>query len=72
MSVLQGSSEQITPDMTVAEILNRWPETIPVFLKYQTSCVGCSMASFETISDAAGIYHIPLRQFISELHAVLE
>ncbi|HZW05197.1 MAG TPA: DUF1858 domain-containing protein [Anaerolineaceae bacterium] len=61
----------ICPESIVADVLNNWPETVPVFLKHRMSCVGCSMSSFETLSDAVRIYNIPLDLFLGELHQVV-
>jgi hybrid cluster-associated redox disulfide protein len=60
-------NQLIQPDSTVSDVLQKWPQTIPVFLKHQTSCVGCSMSAFESISQAAEIYHISLEPFLAEL-----
>jgi hybrid cluster-associated redox disulfide protein len=38
--------------LSVMEIMNTWPETIPVFIEYKMLCVGCSVGSFHTIQDA--------------------
>jgi hybrid cluster-associated redox disulfide protein len=62
---LTGS--EINNQMTVAAILDRWPQTIPVFLRYQTSCVGCSMNIFETLEDAMRIYHLQQTNFLQDL-----
>jgi hybrid cluster-associated redox disulfide protein len=58
---------KIEPEMKVEDTLKRWPETIPVFIKYRMGCVGCAMASFESLSGAAKIYKLPIQNFISEL-----
>lgn len=38
-----------------------------VFLRYHMACIGCSMAAFETLAEAARIYKIPLERLVSEL-----
>jgi hybrid cluster-associated redox disulfide protein len=58
--------------MTVAEILELWPQTIPVFLRYQTSCVGCSMNIFETLEDAMRIYHLQQTDFLQDLQRSIQ
>jgi len=55
----------------VAEILERWPQVIPIFLKHRMSCVGCLMAPFESLSDAARIYQIPFEHFLDELQGAI-
>jgi hybrid cluster-associated redox disulfide protein len=59
--------ETIDPNLTVAELLAAWPQTIPVFLSHRMACVGCSMAAFETLCDAARIYGIRSDELLSEL-----
>lgn len=53
--------------MSVADLVRGWPQTIPVFLKYHMACVGCSMSAFETLKDAARIYGVNPEVFIGEL-----
>jgi len=53
--------------MTVADLLANYPEAIPVFLSNKMSCVGCSMAAFETLADAARIYNLQPEKFKQEL-----
>jgi hybrid cluster-associated redox disulfide protein len=55
--------------MSVADLLRDWPQTIPVFLKHGMACVGCSMASFETLGGAAQVYGLPPDAFARELRA---
>lgn len=58
--------------MTVAEVLDRWPQTIPVFLRHRMACVGCAMAPFETLADVAAIYGLQLSRFRSELQRTIQ
>jgi hybrid cluster-associated redox disulfide protein len=62
-----NSSSEIEPGLLVSEILARWPQTIPVFVKYRMNCVGCEMSIFEALGDAARIYGLDSEQFCSEL-----
>jgi len=65
--------KEITLKLMVADILDRWPQTISVFLRYKMKCVGCSMSAFEVLSDALIIYGIPADQFLDDLNnAVFE
>ena len=40
-------------DLTVGEIMSRWPCTIGVFLGFNLHCVGCPISGFHTLMDAA-------------------
>jgi hybrid cluster-associated redox disulfide protein len=66
------SGPKLTHQMTIAEILERWPQTIPIFLRYQTSCVGCSMNIFETLEDAMRIYHLQQTGFFHDLERSIQ
>jgi hybrid cluster-associated redox disulfide protein len=64
---MDTDKNNLSPELNVEYVLSRWPETIPVFLKYRMGCVGCTMASYETLSNAAKIYKLPLNIFIQDL-----
>lgn len=53
--------------MTISEILDDWPEIIPIFLNHRMACVGCSLADFMTLEDALEIYHLNKESFIEEI-----
>lgn len=53
--------------MLVADVLERWPETSDVFNRHATACVGCVLAPFCTVMDAAASYHLPPEQLVDEL-----
>lgn len=59
-------------DLTVAEVLARWPETVQIFFRHRMACVGCTMAPFDTIADVAVIYRLPLNCFLSELQQAIQ
>ena len=61
----------ITTELTVADILNRWPQVIPVFLKYKLKCVGCSMAAFEMLADALRIHGVSAERFLADVNEVV-
>jgi hybrid cluster-associated redox disulfide protein len=54
-------------DMTVAEVLEKWPETVSVFQELKTACVGCAMAPFDTMADVAQIYEIEISTLMTAL-----
>lgn len=69
MKIIQTN---IRPDMNVEYVLSNWPQTVPVFMKHRMGCVGCTMASYETLSNAAEIYKLPLEGFIQDLQLAIE
>ncbi|HDM67124.1 MAG TPA: DUF1858 domain-containing protein [Thermoplasmatales archaeon] len=62
---------KITEDMNIREVIERYPETIPVFMKHNIGCIGCIAASFESIKDIAVVHGIDVKSFIEELNAAI-
>ncbi|HEY63375.1 MAG TPA: DUF1858 domain-containing protein [Caldilineae bacterium] len=61
----------LTADLTVAELLARWPQTAQVFLRYRMACIGCTMAPFDTLADVTTAYDLRLDLFLSELRRTI-
>ncbi len=59
-------------EMTISEVLERWPATADVFHTHAMACVGCVVAPFYSIADAANVYSLPEDQFVAELSAVIQ
>ena len=47
-------------DMTVSDIMRRWPSTIAVFLELELDCVGCPIGPLHTLEDAAQEHALPV------------
>jgi len=58
-------------ELTIEDVLTRWPQTAVVFHQHNMACVGCAVASFYTITEAANVYSLSLEDFLSELIAVI-
>ncbi|MCZ4272529.1 DUF1858 domain-containing protein [Maritalea porphyrae] len=59
--------DTIGPELSLHEIMQRWPNSVTVFLRHKMLCVGCPIASFHTIDDACREYNLDKSQFIDEL-----
>lgn len=59
--------DAIDPDMTVDEIMRRWPATIRVMIRYRMHCIGCPIAIFHTVGDACVAHQVDLDTFSREL-----
>jgi hybrid cluster-associated redox disulfide protein len=53
--------------LTVDEVMRRWPQTLPVFVRLKLNCVGCDMAPFETLADVAKTYGLALGELLTQL-----
>lgn len=61
------ADRQLTANLTVAELLECWPEAVAVFQELKTACVGCVMAPFDTLEDVAQIYGLDLSKIMVAL-----
>ena len=59
--------ETIDPEMTVDEIMRRWPATIRVMIRNRMLCIGCPIGVFHTVADACDAHRIDLESFSKEL-----
>jgi hybrid cluster-associated redox disulfide protein len=59
----------IRPNRLVADVLSDAPATLRVFLDFHMRCVGCPIASFHTLADAAREHNVDLDRFLAALHA---
>lgn len=65
------SKEKISEQMNIREVIDKYPETISVFGKYNMGCIGCIAASFETIADIAAVHGTDVKAFVKDLNAVI-
>lgn len=61
----------LNPELTVAEVLERWPQTVSAFQKLKTACVGCTMAPFDTLRDVARIYDFRLEEVMGVMQEAI-
>ena len=67
MTMLPEPQRSFRADSTVAEVLASWPQTARVFFRHRMACVGCPMASFETLDSSTQVYGVSLEDFVKEL-----
>ena len=60
--------EMITKEMNIREVIEKYPEVIPIFQKYNMGCIGCIAASFEKLSDIASVHGIDVKTFVNDLN----
>ena len=57
-------------DLSLAEIMSRWPATIRLFLDKRMHCVGCPIAPFHTLVDAAEEHGLLLAGLVADVEHV--
>lgn len=61
-------SVAITKEMTIAEVVTKYPETAATFLEWGLHCYGCAVAKFESIEQGAVAHGIPTDDLIKALN----
>jgi hybrid cluster-associated redox disulfide protein len=61
----------ITKDMTVNEVVQRFPETAQVFSRHGVACVSCSAAQEDSVEQSATIHGLDAQQLVAELNAAI-
>ena len=56
-------------ERTVEQTLDQYPVLAAVFVRRGMACVGCAMACFDTLAEAARTYGHEPDAFLAELHA---
>jgi hybrid cluster-associated redox disulfide protein len=62
----------ITKEMKIEEVIQKYPETIEVFMQHGFHCLGCAAASFENIEDGATVHGIDVDKFVEELNKIIK
>ena len=69
---MSTDQDSISPQLTISDILERWPEVIPIFINHKMACVGCSLSDFMTLEDALEIYHLEKEPFIEQIKQAIQ
>jgi hybrid cluster-associated redox disulfide protein len=61
------NTETLQAQLTVEDILKKWPQAYAVFNSRNTACVGCMLQRFCTLQDVAETYNISLPNLVVDL-----
>lgn len=62
------SAEQITATSLAQEVIESYPQTIPVFHHHRMHCVGCYISAHHTIADCARENGVDIGALLNDLH----
>lgn len=65
------SKTALAPTWTIAEVLVQYPQAASVFTRFRMACVGCPMAPFETLTEAAQAYGLASEAVLQELRGAV-
>ncbi len=65
---------KITKDTNIRELIIKYPETAEIFSKLGLGCIGCIMATYETLEQGArahGMNSEQIKKLISEIQKIV-
>ena len=65
------TKQLITKSMSIAEVISRYPDTIPVLMKTGMHCIGCPMAMQETLEDGLSAHGLDADKIIDGLNKIV-
>jgi len=65
------SAVKITRDMGIQDVVDTYPELVPVFFKHGLGCLGCAAARFESIEQGANAHGIDVDLLLNDLNKAL-
>ncbi len=63
---------RITKEMTVEEVIERYSDTVKVFMDLRIPCLVCGEPLWGTIEETAQRYNVELDILLKELNQVLD
>ncbi len=61
----------IEKDMNLKDLLNKYPESARVFAAYGIGCLGCALATYETIEQGINAHGIDIDDFMKDLNKLV-
>ena len=58
----------INKNMSIDEVVKKYPETISIFEHHGLGCVGCQAALFENIEQGAEVHGISVDTLVEDLN----
>ena len=60
---------QFSKTTVISEVLMEAPQAAPLFFSIGMHCLGCAMASGETLEEACAVHGVNADEFIEKLNA---
>ncbi len=58
----------ITKEMSIGEVVTKYPQTIPIFQAHGMGCLGCAVAKFENVAEGAAAHGINIEKLVEDLN----
>lgn len=58
----------INKDMSIMEVIQKYPATLAVFQKHNLGCIGCFAASGESLEQGLTVHGLDVESVVEELN----
>lgn len=58
----------LTKDMSIMDVVQKYPQTIKVFQDFGMGCIGCAAAHFENIGQGAAAHGMNIEALMAALN----
>lgn len=65
------SENKVTKDMSIIDIVQKYPQSVEVFARNGLGCIGCAAARFENLEAGAKVHGIDPDQLVNEINEVI-
>jgi len=63
--------QEITKDILIGELIEKYPESAEVLAKHGFHCIGCTLSPYETLEAGAAVHGIPLEPLLKEVNEAI-
>jgi len=71
MSKAKNKTQEITKNMLIGDVIKKHPESVEVMLEHGIHCVGCHVATWETIEQGAAGHGVNADKLVENLNKKL-
>ena len=65
-------TQNVNKNMSIAEVVMKWPETAGAFMENGLHCYGCAAARFETIEQGAMAHGVDPEKLIEDINEAIK
>lgn len=69
---MKHKKENITKNMLVGDVVKKHPELVETMLEHGMHCIGCHVATWETLEQAASGHGIDVNKFVNKLNTKIK
>lgn len=62
---------KVTKEMNILDIVNNYPQSVEVFMKYGLGCIGCAAARFENLEAGARVHGFNADDMVAEINELI-